>query len=97
DPAEVEFRFGESAIFHDLESGRQLYVDPHTARERYLQRFAEHAAAIDRACTQLGIDSFQLGTDQPLELALFDFLNSRLRRGRQMVRRRSRPSMAGGG
>ncbi|HEV3341500.1 MAG TPA: DUF58 domain-containing protein, partial [Pirellulales bacterium] len=95
DPAETEFRFEESAIFHDLESGRQLYVDPQTVRQRYLERFGEHAAAIGRACSRLGIDFYRLATDQPLELALFDFLNSRLRRGRQTVRRRSKP-IAGG-
>jgi uncharacterized protein (DUF58 family) len=95
DPAEVEFRFDESAIFHDLESGKQLYVDPQTVRERYLQRFTEHADAITRACSRLGIDSYRLATDQPLELALFDFLNSRLRRGRQTVRRRTKVIAAG--
>jgi uncharacterized protein (DUF58 family) len=87
DPAEVDFRFEESAVFHDLESGRELYVDPQTARRRYLERFAEHAAAIERACGALGIDYQQLSTNRPLELALFDFLNSRLRRGRHSVRR----------
>jgi uncharacterized protein (DUF58 family) len=96
DPAETEFRFEESAIFHDLESGRQLYVDPQTVRQRYLERFGEHAAAIGRACSRLGIDFYGLATDRPLELALFDFLNSRLRRGRQTVRRRSRPTAGGG-
>jgi uncharacterized protein (DUF58 family) len=96
DPAEVTFRFEESAIFHDLESGKQLYVDPQTVRERYLQRFTEHAEAIERACSRLGIDLYRLDTDRPLELALFDFLNSRFRRGRQTVRRRNRPASAGG-
>jgi uncharacterized protein (DUF58 family) len=88
DPAELEFRFQESAIFYDLESGKQLYVDPQTVRERYLQRFTDHAEAISRICNRLGVDSYRLSADQPLELALFDFLNSRLRRGRQTVRRR---------
>ena len=97
DPAEVDFRFEESAIFHDLESGRQLYVDPQTVRTRYLERFSEHAAAIQRACSRLGIDYYPLGSDRPLELALFDFLNARLRRGRQTVRRRrpARPVTGG--
>ncbi|MGH7140034.1 MAG: DUF58 domain-containing protein, partial [Pirellulales bacterium] len=88
DPAEVEFRYEESALFHDLESGRELYVDPRSVREQYLKRFAEHAGAIDRACHRLGIDHYSLLTDRPLELALFDLLNARLRRGRQSLRRR---------
>ena len=97
DPAEIEFRFEESALFHDLESGRELYVDPQAAREQYLQRFAEHAAAIDRACHRLGIDHYSLTTDRPLELALFDFLNARLRRGRQTLRRRRAATRTAGG
>jgi len=85
DPAEVDFRFEESAVFHDLESGRELYVDPLSARRRYLERFGEHAAAIALACGRLGIEFRQLTTDRPLELALFDFLSSRLRRGRWTI------------
>ncbi|HEV3021130.1 MAG TPA: DUF58 domain-containing protein, partial [Pirellulales bacterium] len=96
DPAEIEFRFAESAIFHDLESDRELYVDPEAVREHYLSRFAEHAEQVGRACSRLGIDLRRLTTDRPLELALFDFLNTRVRRGRQTVRRRRRPSSPGG-
>ncbi len=99
DPAEIDFRFQEPVLFEDLESGRELYVDPRAARERYLERFAEHAAAISRACSRLGIDEFRLATDRPLELALFDFLAARMRRGRQTVRRQQakRAGSAGGG
>lgn len=99
DPAEVEFPFQEAALFQDVESGRELYVDPQLARERYRQRFSEHAAGLARACNKLGIDLMDLVTDRPLELALFDFLATRLRRGRQIARRTSaaRGSTAGGG
>jgi uncharacterized protein (DUF58 family) len=99
DPAEVDFPFQEAALFHDVESGRELYIDPQVARERYRQRFDEHAAAIAKTCNKLGIDLTSLQTDQPLELALFDFLNARLRRGRHVARRQSaprRPSAKGG-
>jgi uncharacterized protein (DUF58 family) len=87
DPAEVEFPFQEAALFHDVESGRELYIDPQLARERYRQRFAEHAQGLSRACNKLGIDLNELTTDRPLELALFDFLSTRLRRGRHVARR----------
>jgi uncharacterized protein (DUF58 family) len=85
DPAEVEFEFTEPAMFEDMESGRDVYVDPDSVRHSYLERFHQHAASIRRACNNLGIDLYQLTTDRALELALFDFLNSRTRRGRQMV------------
>ena len=48
DPAEVEFPFQEAALFHDVESGRELYIDPQLARERYRQRFCRARAGACR-------------------------------------------------
>jgi uncharacterized protein (DUF58 family) len=91
DPAETEFTFADAATFYDMESGRQIYVDPAEAKEEYLRRFAEHTAALERTCAGLSIDFFPMTTDRPLELALLDFLHARLHRGRQ-VARHSRPA-----
>lgn len=100
DPAEIDFPFQDAALFHDVESGRDLYIDPKIARERYRQRFAEHAAAVAQACNKLGITLTDLTINTPLELALFDFLSRRLARGRMVSRRQSsgrRSIQAGGG
>ncbi len=94
DPTELDFQFRDPALFQDIESGRELYVDPSAAREGYLKRFREHAGAIQRACNALAIDFYQFSTDRPLELALFDFLNARLRRGRMVLRRGRRRGAA---
>ncbi|HZN34278.1 MAG TPA: DUF58 domain-containing protein [Pirellulaceae bacterium] len=96
DPVEIDFPFDEAAMFHDLESGRELYVDPQLVRERYRQRFGEHRSALATVCSKLGIDLYELATNQPLELALFDLINARMRRGRQIARRQGpgRPSPA---
>jgi uncharacterized protein (DUF58 family) len=100
DPAEVDFQFEDAAMFTDLESGRELYVDPPAVRRSYLERFAAHRDAIRDACSNLGIDYYDFTTDRPLELALFDFLHARMRRGRQVHRGRGRrahaPSASGG-
>lgn len=87
DPTEVTFEFADPAMFEDLESGRELYVDPEGVRESYLKRFDEHHQSIQNTCANLGIDYYQLTTDQPLELTLFDFMHARMRRGRQVARR----------
>jgi uncharacterized protein (DUF58 family) len=87
DPAEATFHFDDAVLFEDLESGRQLYVDPQAVRQTYLERFGEHTAAIKTVCSSLGIEYYSITTDQPLELALFDFLNARLHRGRHVARR----------
>jgi hypothetical protein len=83
-------------MFHDVESGRDLYIDPEVARAEYQRRFGEHAAELSRVCIDLGIDFAQLTTDRPLELALFDLLQARLRRGRRQVRHAPRRRRAAG-
>lgn len=86
DPAELSFKFEKPALFLDLESGRDLYVDPAAARDQYLQKFQQHAEAIQQVCRELGIDYYQVPTTQPLELALFDFLRARLHSGKHASR-----------
>jgi uncharacterized protein (DUF58 family) len=89
DPAEVNFTFAAPAMFHDVESGKELYIDPSSAREGYLQKFAAHAGQIERACVDLGIEYESITTDRPLELVLFDLLKARMRRVRRPGRRGS--------
>ena len=87
DPAEVNFSFTTPAMFHDVESGKEIYIDPTAAREGYLRKFAAHAAQIERSCVDLGIEYESLTTDRPLELVLFDLLKARMRRFRRPGRR----------
>ena len=76
-------------MFHDVESGRELYIDPGSARAEYLRRFSEHASGIERACSDLGLEYDSLTTDRPLDTVLFDFLKARESRGARPARRRS--------
>ncbi|CAN5439802.1 DUF58 domain-containing protein [soil metagenome] len=87
DPAEEAFPFATPALFHDAESGRELFIDPQREAEPYRQRFAAHGAEVQRACADLGVEFVQLNTDRPLELVLFDLLKARMQRGRQPGRR----------
>jgi uncharacterized protein (DUF58 family) len=96
DPAEVKFGFDTPAMFLDVESGRELYVDPALARADYLRRFAAHAAEVERACVDLGVEYSAVTTDRPLELVLFDFLRARMRRGRRPGHRTA-PGRGGAG
>jgi uncharacterized protein (DUF58 family) len=84
DPAELAFGFDSPSLFHDVESGRELYVDPDTVRDEYLRRLAAHNDAIRATCQQLDIEYHCLSSDQPLEAALFDFLRGRAQRGRTL-------------
>lgn len=94
DPAEVDFTFASPVMFHDLETDRRIYIDPQSARNEYLREFTEHAAELKRTCIDLGVDFAQFTTDQPLELALFDLLQARTRRGRRVTRRANRSRRA---
>ncbi len=92
DPAERDFTFPDASMFVDLESGRRMYVDPREIRGQYLERFAEHSRIIQEICGGLGIDLSEFATDRPLELALHDFIQARMRRGRTVARRQSTSS-----
>jgi len=88
DPAELTFDFQAASRFLDLETGRDLFLEPTTARADYQRRLGEHLDAVRGLCQRLGIAHHQLSTAQPLELALFDFLKSRASRGK-IIRRRN--------
>jgi uncharacterized protein (DUF58 family) len=87
DPAETTFDFETPSMFLDVESGRELYVDPEAAKADYLRKFSAHAAALERSCVELGIEFASIGTDRPLERVLFDLLKARMRLGRRPARR----------
>ena len=83
DPAELSFNFDKASLFFDVESGRDLYIDPALARKDYLQKLRAHQAACLAICQKLGIAHHALATDQSLETALFDFLRSRMHKGKK--------------
>jgi uncharacterized protein (DUF58 family) len=87
DPAEIDFPFQKATLFQDAETGRELYIDPELARVQYRSKFAAHAEALKTICQRWEADLYELVSNQPLELALFDLLNSRLRRRRHVARR----------
>ena len=91
DPAEATFNFSKATLFHDLESGRDLYIDPSMARREYLKKLSAHNAAAQATCQKLGISYYSFATDRPLELALHDFMRGRVGRGKKVKRSGSYP------
>lgn len=85
DPAEARFEFDSPAMFRDIESGREVHVDPAGARERYLRRLAAHEESIRAACAGLGVELRRFVTDEPLETALAEFLRIRARSNRRAL------------
>ena len=82
DPAELTLDFEQASLFEDMESARSVYIDPAAARGEYVSRIEAHCAAVRSTCEKLGIGHHRVSTAQPLELALFEFLKERMRRGK---------------
>ena len=95
DPAELKFDFNAPAIFRDVETGRDMYVDPADAQISYKKMLEKHLVRAKSICQKLGIDYHLFSTDRPFDLALLDFLHDRMRhKKRTMYRGGSRPGGA---
>ena len=86
DPNELAFEFPGARLFEDVESGKEVYLDPAVIRAEYQDRLKSHGRAMESLCQKLGFTYLQLVTYQPLDLALQDFLRSRQRRGKRIRR-----------
>ena len=86
DPAELSFRFDKPMVFEDVESGRELYIDPDVVRADYLGKLTAHNQAVEAIANKLGAGFRRVTTGQPLELMLFDFLRERMQRGKKIRR-----------
>lgn len=89
DPAELNFDFDAPALFQDVESGRDLYVDPVAAQKGYKQMLDSHLDSAKSICSRLGIDYHLFATDCPFDAALLEFLQHRMRMRKQVRRIRS--------
>ncbi|WP_436715242.1 DUF58 domain-containing protein [Roseiconus lacunae] len=81
DPAEIELQLKAPAMVQDIETGRQVYVDPDAAKERYQEQFDSHRQQIMAMCTGSGVGYFEMPTDQPLDRALASLIDARNRLG----------------
>lgn len=86
DPAEIELQIAAPSMVVDLESGKQIYLDPDAARQSYQQRFSEHRQELQSICNSLGVDLHDVQTDQPLERSLFQLISTQ-RQKSQSTRR----------
>ena len=77
DPGEVDFSFDQASMFVDLESGKEIYVDPGSIAKDYRQRFADHRDELSTFCSENGVDFFETSTADPLHKSLMNFLQSR--------------------
>lgn len=94
DPQELNFTFDTPALFQDMESGREVYVDPAAVREKYQERLQKHLERIQATCEKLGVIYELCPTDRPLEVALSEFMlqRQRLKAGSARIPQRRVPA-----
>ncbi|MGV3486381.1 MAG: DUF58 domain-containing protein [Planctomycetaceae bacterium] len=86
DPAELALQIESPGFVVDMETGRDIYIDPQVAAKDYTRQFESHRDQIKLICDHLGIDLFQVATDRPLQASLFDILSAQQQRGRVTAR-----------
>lgn len=87
DAAEISLDFEKASLFRDVESGRELYIDPKVARRQYLERLGAHNETLAKICRNLGVALHVVPTDRPLEKSVMEFLLDRRRLGKALRRR----------
>ncbi len=75
DPCELKLDFSQSTMLVDAETGRQMYIDPASAKEGYLQRFRQHEEALLDICHRRSARMVTMSTDQPIESSLIELIN----------------------
>jgi len=81
DPAETRWQLSETRLVVDMETGREMPIDPDRAAEQYLDAFGRHADELQSACDSRGVALFSCTTDQPLQDSLAHFVRTYGRRG----------------
>ena len=83
DPAEIDFPFRKTTLFRGLEQLPDVLVEPRGLRKAYLKEFDRFIRRLKRGCRMYQIDYVRIRTDEPLDVALSSFLNSRMNRVNQ--------------
>ena len=86
DPREIDFDFEDALLFHDIESEKDLFIEPAAAKRNYLKRLTEHGDAARAICQKLGVDYLPVITDAPLDQVLSNYLRQRQQRGKNIQR-----------
>ena len=89
DPTELSLELEKASMLEDIETGREIYVDPVLAKASYQNRFKEHESSLIAMAGQLGIGWTSLQTNESVEHALYDLLGRQQRSNLGSPRARS--------
>ena len=77
DPAELDFPFRETTLFHGLEDNANLTAEPRSLRKAYLREFGGYLRRLKKGCRAERIDYAMIRTDRPMDVALRECLGTR--------------------
>lgn len=77
DKNELEFAFNSPLILRDLETTRELVIDPRVLRSEYRKAMAEFTDEFKHRCREQLIDYHLITTDTPFDRALLAYLSKR--------------------
>jgi uncharacterized protein (DUF58 family) len=80
DRAELDFPFRNPTLFKGLEEFPEVLADPRSLRRAYLREFGQFQQDIRKGCQARGMDYRLMPSDQALDLALPNYLASRMAR-----------------
>lgn len=86
DPSEIELHLSSPSMVVDVETKKEIYLDPEEARNKYREQFERHDAQVQSICDSLGVQNFRLITDQPLDAALLHIVDTQTRLGKTAAR-----------
>ena len=78
DPAEQDFAFVDPTLFKGLENQGEQLTEPRVLRKAYQREFEGFLKSIRSGARDLHMDYVLMRTDQPLEVAIHQFLSRRL-------------------
>lgn len=76
DKAEVDFSLDRSSMIQDMETGKEIYVDPAAASAVYRRRFEIHEQQLLDICHRRGARIVTITTDQPMDMALLELISN---------------------
>jgi uncharacterized protein (DUF58 family) len=76
DRSEVDLALERSSMVRDMETGREIYVDPEAARAEYGRRFDAHEAQLIDMCHRRSARMLTVTIDEPLDVALLELIGN---------------------
>ncbi len=79
DPREIDFKFGKSAVFKDIEIGDKMTAQPYQLQKAYAEKMREFTFNLKKSCRNHNIDFNLINTADPFDKAMKEFIAKRKR------------------